>query len=308
MSAPALEITGLHKSFGKFNVLNDLTLRVEPGEVYGFLGPNGAGKSTTIRIILSLVKADSGSVNIFGQSIKKARHHSLGKIGAMIEKPDFYLYLSAEENLKILARMTDTPFSRIDHVLDMVGLLHRKIDKVKKYSQGMKQRLGLAQAILNSPRLLVLDEPTNGLDPGGMKEVRDLIRRFSDDGITVFLSSHLLQEVEKICTSMAIINQGYLIREGKVSDLLTESSEQTVRINAEPIESALALISQIPSVTQVKQEEGSIILIASKEKIPSIIAHLTNHGIQIQSVIPQTTLEDYFLSLTGGKPIQPVDV
>ena len=226
----------------------------------------------------------------------------------MIEKPDFYLYLSAEENLKILARMTDTPFSRIDHVLDMVGLLHRKIDKVKKYSQGMKQRLGLAQAILNSPRLLVLDEPTNGLDPGGMKEVRDLIRRFSDDGITVFLSSHLLQEVEKICTSMAIINQGYLIREGKVSDLLTESSEQTVRINAEPIESALALISQIPSVTQVKQEEGSIILIASKEKIPSIIAHLTNHGIQIQSVIPQTTLEDYFLSLTGGKPIQPVDV
>jgi len=303
VSAPALEITGLHKSFGKLNVLNDLSLRVETGEVFGFLGPNGAGKSTTIRIILSLVKANSGSVNIFGRSIKKARHRSLIHTGAMIEKPDFYLYLSAEQNLKILASMTHTPYSRIDRVLDIVGLLHRKTDKVRKYSQGMKQRLGLAQAILNSPRLLVLDEPTNGLDPGGMKEVRDLIRRFSDDGITVFLSSHLLQEVEKVCTSMAIINEGYLIREGNVSALLSESSEQTVRIAADPIGKALALIEHLPDVIQAGIDEGHIRLIMPKEKIPSVISHLASQGVSIRSVIPQTTLEDYFLSITGNPPI-----
>lgn len=304
MLPPALEIIKLQKSFGKFSVLNDLSLRVESGEIYGFLGPNGAGKSTTIRILLSLVNADSGSVNIFGQSIKKVRHQSLSNIGAMIEKPDFYLYLSAEDNLKILARMTGTPFNRIDFALDMVGLLHRKQDKVKKYSQGMKQRLGLAQAILNSPKLLILDEPTNGLDPSGMKEVRDLITKFAEDGITVFLSSHLLQEVEKVCTSMAIINDGYLIKEGKVKDLLTETSEQTIRINANPLEKTIAILKELSYVSHISTDESSVIFVTPKDYIPSVINYLVSRNIQIESVVPQTTLEDYFLSLTD--PVTPV--
>ncbi|MFQ6609706.1 MAG: ABC transporter ATP-binding protein [Fidelibacterota bacterium] len=304
MLPPALEIIKLQKSFGKFSVLNDLSLRVESGEIYGFLGPNGAGKSTTIRILLSLVNADSGSVNIFGQSIKKVRHQSLSNIGAMIEKPDFYLYLSAEDNLKILARMTGTPFNRIDFALDMVGLLHRKQDKVKKYSQGMKQRLGLAQAILNSPKLLILDEPTNGLDPSGMKEVRDLITKFAEDGITVFLSSHLLQEVEKVCTSMAIINDGYLIKEGKVKDLLTETSEQTIRINANPLEKTIAILKELSYVSHISTDESSVIFVTPKDYISSVINYLVSRNIQIESVVPQTTLEDYFLSLTD--PVTPV--
>ena len=245
MSNPALEIHNICKSYGKRKVVDNLSICVNKGEVYGFLGPNGAGKSTTIRIILSLTKADSGVVKIFGQSVSEYKEKTLIHTGAMIEKADFYQNLSAEQNLKMLASMTKTPSKRIDEVLDIVGLESRRMDKVKKYSQGMKQRLGIAQSLLNYPKLLVLDEPTNGLDPQGMKEVRDLIGELSSEGIAIFISSHLLDEVQKMCSHVAMISLGKLITNGKVNDILTNAGFVMIEVLVDQLEKAQDLLKSL---------------------------------------------------------------
>lgn len=301
MSNTALEIINICKSYGKRKVVDNLSIHVKTGEVYGFLGPNGAGKSTTIRIILSLTKADSGEVKIFDQSVGKYREKTLVHTGAMIEKADFYLDLTADQNLKLLASMTNTSTKRIDEVLDIVGLTSRRSDKVKKYSQGMKQRLGIAQSLLNYPKLLVLDEPTNGLDPGGMKEIRDLILKLSNEGITIFISSHLLSEVEKICTSMVIIKNGIAIREGNVKDLISEISDTYYTLKVSPVDKAKKLFTELPYCKLINTDGENLQITSDKDRVSDIIVHLVEHNIRIKSVIPNMTLEDYFLTITEDK-------
>ena len=189
-----LETKNLTKSFGLRKAVDGLNLEIPDGSVYGFLGPNGSGKSTTIRMMTALISPDEGEVFIQGKSVQKLGNKALSSVGALIERADFHKHLSGETNLEMLARMDGTDMSRVQTVLDRTGLGNRGKDKVKTYSQGMKQRLGIAQALLSNPRLLILDEPTNGLDPQGMKEVRDLVRELASEGITIFISSHLLDE------------------------------------------------------------------------------------------------------------------
>ncbi|MGE5436675.1 MAG: ABC transporter ATP-binding protein, partial [Syntrophothermus sp.] len=211
MSEPIIEVKGLNKKFKSLHAVNNLDLTVYRGDVFGFLGPNGAGKSTTIRMLLTLISPNSGNIKIFGKELKKNRLEILTNIGAIVEKPDFYGYLSAYKNLEILGKISGREISknRIMEVLELVGLEKRFKSKVKTYSHGMKQRLGLAQALLHNPDLIILDEPTTGLDPQGMKEIRDLIINLSkEQNKTIFLSSHILYEVELVASRMVIINKG----------------------------------------------------------------------------------------------------
>ena len=222
---PIIEIKDLSKSFGSFKAVDNLSLTVNQGDIYGFLGPNGAGKSTTIRMMMSLIQPSSGYINIFGMPLSQHRSSIARRIGAIVEKPDFYLYLTAAKNLEILGKLSGANVSKksIDAILDTVGLLDRASSKVKTFSYGMKQRLGIAQALLHNPDLIVLDEPTNGLDPVGVKEIRELILSLSrEQNKTIFLSSHILSEVEIIATNMVIINKGCTIVEGNVQELLNK--------------------------------------------------------------------------------------
>ena len=251
MAESILSINNLSKSYGKRKVVENLTFEIQAGEIFGFLGPNGAGKSTTIRAILALIKPDRGDIEIFGKSVIKGRNRALQGVGALIEQADFYKQLSALTNLKILSRMERLPEERIQKVLEITRLHDRQNDKVKAYSHGMKQRLGIAQALLSEPQLLILDEPTTGLDPRGMKEVRDLIRRLSAEGITILLSSHLLSEVEQICNSMAIINLGKLITSGKTDVLMNDSKLSSTEIQAIPINKTVKIITELGYSTQL---------------------------------------------------------
>ena len=234
-----LQTFGLGKRYGKRWAVRDLDLTVHRGDVFGFLGPNGAGKSTTIRMLLTLIKPTTGRVDLFGRSLQRHRSAALRRVGGLVERADFYLYLTARRNLEIVASLRgDDSHKDIDRVLDIVGLTARANDKVKAYSHGMKQRLGIAQALLGAPEFVVLDEPTTGLDPQGIKEVRELIRQLSQSGtVTIFLSSHLLAEIEQTATHMAIINQGTLAVQGRVADLLA-AGPHLVRIDARPLDRA----------------------------------------------------------------------
>jgi ABC-2 type transport system ATP-binding protein len=300
MAESILSIKNLSKSYGKRKVIENLSFEIQAGEIFGFLGPNGAGKSTTIRAILALIKPDQGDVEIFGKSVLKERNRALRGVGALIEQADFYKHLSALTNLKMLSRMEHLPESRIQKVLAITGLQDRQNDKVKAYSHGMKQRLGIAQALLSEPQLLILDEPTTGLDPRGMKEVRDLIRRLSSEGITILLSSHLLSEVEQICNSMAIINLGKLIITGKTDDLMNESKLSTTEIQAEPLKKTVKIITALGYGTQLTPDKKGIKIDAPRKELPEIVEKLVGENIKVSAVIPRTSLEEYFLGLTEG--------
>ncbi|MFQ6674632.1 MAG: ABC transporter ATP-binding protein [Fidelibacterota bacterium] len=309
MDEAVLRTTGLTKSFRGRRVLDHLGLEVAEGEIFGFLGPNGAGKSTTIRLMLALIKPDSGDVEIFGRSVSTSKNGALRRVGALIEEPDFYRNLTAKRNLRLLANLEQIPRNRIDEVLHIVGLADRGSDKVKAYSHGMKQRLGIAQALLSKPKLLILDEPTTGLDPQGMKEVRELIVTLASEGITIFLSSHLLHEVEQVCTSMAIINRGRLIKAGKVENLLSGETSAggtapyVTEIRAVPLDRAKTIIDDLPFVKEVDVREDVLKVRASSHQVSEITRALIEHGVDVTAVIPRTSLEDYFLSLTGSEGI-----
>jgi ABC-type multidrug transport system ATPase subunit len=238
-----LQTHNLTKRFKKLYAVSDLNIEVYRGDVFGFLGPNGAGKSTTIRMLLTLINPTSGNIFLFGKQLDKFRKDVLKRLGGLVEKPDFYGHMSAYENLKFIGSLNGgMTRSRIEEVLEIVKLRDKMEYKVKTFSHGMKQRLGIAQALLGNPELIILDEPTSGLDPQGMKEVRDLIRTLSQDhNKTIFLSSHLLHEIELVATRMSIINKGKLVVQGNVQDLL-DSSEQYVEIHAMPEEKAEKII------------------------------------------------------------------
>lgn len=297
-----IEIRSLSKMFGQFRAVGNLDLTVHKGDIYGFLGPNGAGKSTTIRMLMSLITPTSGDIQVFGKSLAAHRNAILSGIGAIVEKPDFYLYLTAEQNLRILGKLSgmDISTNRIHASLDQVGLLDRAKSKVKTFSYGMKQRLGIAQALLHDPELIILDEPTNGLDPVGVKEIRELILQLrSDHRKTIFLSSHILPEVELIANRMVIINKGSAVIEGNVQELLN-SGMLTVNFSIDDIEKAkTALIeSQFASSVLGFSGHSNLHIKLSKERIPDCTAFLVDNGIAIDGISSTRSLEEYFLSIT----------
>ena len=296
-----LETKNLTKSFGLRKAVDGLNLEIPDGSVYGFLGPNGSGKSTTIRMMTGLISPDEGEVYIQGNSVQKLGNKALSSVGALIERADFHKHLSGKTNLEMLARMDGTDMSRVQTVLDRTGLGNRGKDKVKTYSQGMKQRLGIAQALLSNPRLLILDEPTNGLDPQGMKEVRDLVRELSSEGITIFISSHLLDEVQKICSHVAMISQGKLKTAGPIEDLLKDSDLLMTEIHVNPLAPAMELLSNQDWIHRCEEKNGLLNVGISHDKISDLVQLLVHNNLQISAVIPRTSLEDVFLSRVGKK-------
>lgn len=296
-----LRTLDLTKRYKNRLAVDHLNIEVRQGDIFGFLGPNGAGKSTTIRMILHLIFPTKGDVEIFGLSLKKARHRALGKVGAIVENPAFYHHLSALRNLEILGGL-QRPVSRLkimEH-LERVKLADRANDPVRTYSHGMNQRLGLALALLKEPQLVILDEPTTGLDPQGMKEVRELIRELSrEQGITVLLSSHLLYEVEMIATRMAVIHQGKLRVAGSVQDLLKQGQAAVLIKTDRPAEALQFLKAKTPCRSAKMQSDG-INVELDQEQIPELNRQLVHAGFNVSALVPQRTLETYFLNLIEG--------
>lgn len=299
-----IEVKNLTKKFKNFYAVNDLDLNVYRGDIFSFLGPNGAGKSTTIRMLLSLIKPTKGTIKIFGKDIIKHRNEILRNIGAIVEKPDFYLYLTAYKNLEILGKTNrcDVSKKRIMEILELVGLADRWNSKVKTYSHGMKQRLGIAQTLLHNPDLIILDEPTTGLDPQGMKEIRDLIINLSQvEKKTVFLSTHLLSEAEIVSSRMIIINKGTKIVEGSVKELLN-SSNLKVMFDVTKVDEALKLLeNSIWTGKFAESIENKIVFNLAENEIAGLNRFFVENKIDVNSIIPSRSLEDYFLKITKGE-------
>lgn len=301
MSEPIIELRGLTKQFGAIHAVENLDLTVCRGDIYGFLGPNGAGKSTTIRMMLSLIRPSSGSIKILGQSLAEHRAAILRRVGAIVEKPDFYLYLTARRNLEILGRLSGADVSRrsIEAALDHVGLGGRADSKVKTFSYGMKQRLGIAQALLHDPELVILDEPVNGLDPQGVREIRELILELAHGrGKTVFLSSHLLPEVEMIANRMAIIAGGKAVVEGTVKELLNEGMLK-VSIETDAPDRAASILTQAGFLPAGDAAAHSVVFSMEKSGIPVAISLITGAGIAVYGIDSTRSLEEYFIAITG---------
>ncbi|MDD5764627.1 MAG: ABC transporter ATP-binding protein [Candidatus Marinimicrobia bacterium] len=294
-----LRTKNLSKKFGNRWAVDGLNLEVEKGQIFGFLGPNGAGKSTTIRILLSLIKPTIGEFSFFGQDFRKTGRNVYAKIGALVEKPDFYQFLTARRNLQMLAGLSGgVRDKRIDEVLEIVKLADRADDRVKSYSHGMKQRLGIAQSILNHPEIIILDEPTNGLDPEGIKEIRKLILRLAGDfGITVFLSSHLLHEIEQTCSHVAIIDNGKLVVQGEVHDLLRKNDFYVTEVQVDDPQRAVALLEKETWIQKITSGDGVLKIQIPAESRPHLTQFLVENGFAVSSVIPRTSLEDYYLTL-----------
>ena len=297
-----IQVRALTKDFKEIKAVNDLSFQVPSGKVYGFLGQNGAGKSTTIRMLLTLITPDSGVIEIFGMNLQKHRNEILRKVGAIIEKPDLYKYLTALENLRIFAALSGVKRSdkQLMDQLHMVGLSERANSRVKTYSQGMKQRLGIATALINDPELIILDEPTNGLDPQGIADVRNLILHLSNDqGKTVFVSSHLLGEIELIADSMLIISRGKKVAEGSKEELLNPISTE-VELITDNKDNSLRLIRETKWATYLlENNNGHILFEMDKILIPDLNRTLVEKGINVLSLKPRHSLEDFFLSLTA---------
>jgi ABC-type multidrug transport system ATPase subunit len=298
---PAFRAIALSKAYGKRLAVDHLDLQVDRGELFGFLGPNGAGKTTTIRMALGLVAPTNGSVEILGLEVRHNRSKVLPRVGALVESPALYGYLSGRNNLRAFGDLLGgVPQKRIDEVLEIVALKGRDKDRVKTYSMGMKQRLGLAIALLNNPDLLILDEPANGLDPAGIVEMRDLLRGLAADGKTVFISSHVLSEVQQICTRVAIINQGKLVRVAPVAELLEAPGEFEVQVDSP--DALVAALRLQPWGQEARVEHGLVITRAPEGRGRNLIAFLVQNGHHPDTVSErQRDLEDIFLSLTRGE-------
>lgn len=298
MSAPVVETAGLTKRYASGLVAVDsLNLTVRRGEVYGFLGPNGAGKTTTLRMLLGLVHITSGTATVLGGA--PGDPEGLARVGAMVEEPAFYPHLSGRDNLRVVARFAGLPDHGIDVALETVDLRDRSSDRVKTYSQGMRQRLGLAAALLKNPDLLILDEPTNGLDPAGMADMRSLIRRLGSGDRTVLLSSHLLGEVQQVSDRVGVISHGVLIAEGSVDQLRGRGS---VLVRAEPLALARETATRLLGNGCVEVADGTLRLASDQVDVPRITRELVLAGVAVSEVRPvERTLEDVFLELTGGE-------
>jgi ABC-type multidrug transport system ATPase subunit len=297
-----IEVKGLQKSFGSFEAVKNVSFTVNKGDVFGFLGPNGAGKSTTMRCMLSLIKPNAGDIRIFGKNLFEERNAILAKVGSIVEKPDFYKYLSAIKNLEIFARISGAEVSQkaIYETLDFVGLLGREKDKVGGFSHGMRQRLGIAQTLLHQPELIVLDEPTTGLDPQGIIEVRDLILRLKNEqNKTVILSSHQLAEIELVANRMVIINKGQTIIEGSVAELMN-AQETLLHIElTQNSQGAAALIHELLPAVKIQVSSPKILeLNVEKQHIALLNSKLVQAGFEVVALEPKRKLEDFFIQMT----------
>ena len=290
----------LTKRYGKLVAVDDLTLEVHRGQIFGFLGPNGAGKTTTMSMILGLIAPTSGNIEIFGLSIKSNLAGILGRIGAVMESesPGFYPYLSGWDNLKIFARLSrNVTDSRVKEVLKLVDLIDRAQDKFGGYSSGMKQRLAIAGALLHDPEFIILDEPTNALDPAGMKEVRELILRLGQEGKTIFLNSHLLHEVEQVCNHVSIVKKGKVVASGSPNDLVKHGDALQIRVT--DTDKAVALLHEEDWVSSIAREGDLLIIKAPAEKATDISVLLAKHDVFISEMkAREDSLEGVFLELT----------
>jgi ABC-2 type transport system ATP-binding protein len=292
MTAP-VEAHRLTKRYGTLTAVDSLELSVRAGEVYGFLGPNGAGKTTTLRMLLGLIRPTSGEVRLFGRVPGR-----LDGVGALIEGPAFYPYLSGRDNLRVLARHAGVPPARVAAVLDQVELTGRAADRYATYSLGLKQRLGVAAALLKDPRLVVLDEPTNGLDPAGMADMRLLVRRLGEAGCTVLLSSHLMTEVQELCDRVGVIAGGRLVAESTVAEL---RGEPGLRLVAAPLEAAAARARRLLGAEAVHVTDGTLRLAVPPARAAEVNAALVGAGIAVSELrTDERSLEDAFLALTTG--------
>ena len=298
-----LQTRNLTKRYGNKTVVNDLNMNINKGDIYGFLGQNGAGKTTTLRMIMGLIQSTAGEIEVFGSKLdQKDQNKIMERIGVIIEYPGFYLNLTAEENLEIHRRLMGMGNKEsIEEALAIVGLLEAKDQKVKGYSLGMKQRLGIARAILHHPEFLVLDEPLNGLDPVGIKEIRQLFLDLSKQGITILISSHLLSEIEQIATRIGIIHHGNLLEEVDY-ETLQKKSRHYLEINVNDEQKTVFILEQKLGITDyLIVGQGTVYLYENIDQPAVINATLTNNGIEVQGILlSRDSLEDYFLKVTGG--------
>jgi ABC-2 type transport system ATP-binding protein len=299
---PPVEARGLVKTYGEIVAVDHVDLTVEPGDVFGYLGPNGAGKTTSLRMLLGLIRPTAGSARLFGRDPLDVGARALDGVAGFVEGPRFYPYLSGRRNLRLLADYDD-PVSRprIEEVLETVELRDRAKDRVGGYSHGMRQRLGIAAALLRAPRLLLLDEPTTGLDPAGMRDMRALVRRLAGEGITILLSSHLLNEVEELCNKVAIIRKGAIVYEGALSDLLATAASGYRLRATDPERARTACLAQ-PGIDDVASADGEVTFKADEHAVAALSVALGQARVGITALVPHTaSLEELFLGLTGGE-------
>jgi ABC-2 type transport system ATP-binding protein len=296
-----LRTAGLRKSFGKLEAVKDLNIELRRGEVFGFLGPNGAGKSTTVGMILGLITPTSGNIELFGEIQSANRWSALRRIGAIVEEPAFYPYLSGWDNLEVLAKsIGDVPRNKITEVLERVNLLDRAKDDYGQYSMGMKQRLGIASTLLRDPELIILDEPTNGLDPAGTREIRELIPKLAHESRAIMLCSHLLHEVEMVCTKVAIIKKGTVIANAPINELLSQGNQ--LKLKVENMAEAADILNSLSWVKSVKRENKYLLIDVPREHTAEISLALAKNGIGVIELVNQTkNLESVFMQLTEGE-------
>lgn len=294
-----LSLRNLNKKFGHIHAVNNLSFDIERGNVYGILGPNGSGKSTTLGIILNVVNKTSGSFNWFNGNL--STHQALKKVGAIIERPNFYPYMTAIQNLKLVCKIKEIPFTKIEEKLKIVNLHERRNSKFKTFSLGMKQRLAIASALLNDPEILILDEPTNGLDPQGIHEIRKIIKDIAANGTTILLASHLLDEVEKVCSHVVVIRNGIKLYAGSVDEITASQGLFELKIDGD-FKKLIALLSDFDGIASVKVIDDKIIATLSKEISASEInSFLFKNGLVLSHLIKRKpSLEQQFLTLTNS--------
>jgi len=295
-----LSISNLHKKFGRIHAVNNVSFDIQKGNVYGILGPNGSGKSTTLGIILSVVNKTSGSYSWFGGSMQT--HDALKKVGAIIERPNFYPYMTAYDNLKLVCKIKGAPLQKIEEKLQLVGLWERKDSKFRTFSLGMKQRLAIASALLNDPEILILDEPTNGLDPQGIHQIRDIIKLIASTGTTILLASHLLDEVEKVCTHAVVLQKGRILYTGTVTGMI--SNEGFFELQADDNTQLTSILKQHPSVDKIEEHEGKLtVYLKGALEAGELNRYLFTNGLCLNHLVKRkNSLEEQFLKLTSNQP------
>ncbi|KAF2509315.1 ATP-binding cassette domain-containing protein [Flavobacterium zhairuonense] len=297
-----LTIENLSKRYGRIQALKNVSFSIQKGHVYGILGPNGSGKSTTLGIVLNVVNETSGNYKWFDG--KMQTHDALKKVGAIIERPNFYPYMTAEENLKLVCKIKSINYSKIEEKLNLVGLTERKDSKFSTFSLGMKQRLAIASALLNDPEILILDEPTNGLDPQGIHQIRDIIKEIASQGTTILLASHLLDEVEKVCSHVVVLRKGEILYSGSVDEM--SANEGFFEISSEDNFALKSILSDHPNVDHIKEEDGKILVYLKSELAASDLNQfLFSKNIVLNHLVKRrNSLEAQFLELTKNATIQ----
>ncbi|MCZ8196070.1 MAG: ATP-binding cassette domain-containing protein [Flavobacterium sp.] len=291
-----LSIKNLNKHYGKVHAVNNVSLEIHKGNVYGILGPNGSGKSTTLGIVLNVVNKTSGEYSWFGGTMQT--HDALKKVGAIIERPNFYPYMTAKENLELVCKIKNINYAKVDEKLELVGLVERKNSKFSTFSLGMKQRLAIASALLNDPEILILDEPTNGLDPQGIHQIRDIIRLIASQGTTILLASHLLDEVEKVCSHVLVLRKGKILYSGRVDDM--SNSEDFFELNSNDIQALKSTLNSHPSIQKVVEENGKVVAyFKTAIEASDLNRYLFEKGIAVNHLVKRKrSLEEQFLELT----------